>query len=75
MFRPISPETNDSDLFYVKQSSNEPSPPRPNTPTVLNSTEISGNNIREVITLSSIASHGPQNGTIDTDSNEPATPK
>ena len=32
----------DSDVFYVEQSSNDQSVPRPNTPIVLNSTEISG---------------------------------
>ena len=70
MFPPISPESNDSDLFYVEQSSNECSPPRQNTPIVL-SIEISGNNTREMITISSTASPGPQIVTIDSDSNEP----
>ena len=74
MFRPISREPNDSDLFYVEQSSNEPSPPRPNTLIVLNSTEMSGNNTREVITLSSIESPGQQIVTIDSASNEPTMP-
>ena len=74
MLRPISPESNDSDFFYVEHSSNEPSPPRPNKPIVLNFTEMSGKNTRELITLSSIASPEPQIVTIDSDSNEPTLP-
>ena len=74
MFRPISPESNDSDLFYVEQSSNHPNPARLNTPIVLNSTEVSGNNNREMITISSIASPGPQIVTIDSDLNGPTIP-
>ena len=74
MFRPISPESNDSDLFYVEQSSNEPNPPRPNTPIVLNSTKILANNTREMLTLSSIAPPEPQIATIDSDSNEATMP-
>ena len=71
MFPPNSPESYDSDLVYVKQSSNGPSPPRPNTPIVLNSTEMSGNNTREMITKASIAPPGPQIVTIDSDSKKP----
>ena len=71
---PNSPDANDSELFYVEQSSNEPSPPRPNTPVVLNSTEMSGNKTREMITISPIASPGPQIVTIDSDSNKPTPP-
>ena len=74
MFRPISPESNDSDFFNVEQTSNELSPPRPNTPIVLNSTEMPGNNTWEMITISSFASPGPQIVTIDSDSNEPMMP-
>ena len=39
----------DSDLFYVEQSCNDPSLPRPNTLIVLNSTEMAGNDTREMI--------------------------
>ena len=46
----------DSDVFYVEQSSNDQSVPRPKTPIVLNSTEISGDDTREMICISSIAS-------------------
>ena len=70
MFRTISPESNDSDLLYVEQSSNEPSPPRPKMPIVPNSTEMSGIITREKITLSSIAPPGPQFVSIDSNSNE-----
>ena len=64
----------DSDVFFVEQSSNDQSPPRPNTPIVLNSTEMSGNDIREMISISSIASPEPQIVTIDCNSNEPTMP-
>ena len=64
----------DSDIFYVEQSSNDQSVPRPNTPIVLNSTEISGDDTREMISISSIASPEPQIVTIDDDSNEPTMP-
>ena len=74
MFRPISPESKDSGLFYVEQSSKEPSPPGPNTAIVFKSTEMTGNNIRERITISSTAPLRAQIVTIDSDSNEPAMP-
>ena len=73
-FWPISPESIDSELFYVEQLSNEASPPRPNTPIDFNSTQISGNNTRELITLSIIALRGPQIVTIDFDWNELTMP-
>ena len=63
-----------SDVFYVKQSSNVPSLPTLITPIVLNSTEMSGNATREMISIPSIASPGPQIVTIDSDSNEPTMP-
>ena len=64
----------DSDVFYVEQSSNDQSVPRPITPMVLNSTEKSGDDTREMISISSIASPEPQIVTIDDDSNEPKMP-
>ena len=64
----------DSDVFYVEQSSNNQSVPRPNTLIVLNSTEILGDDTREMISISSIASPEPQIVTIDGDSNEPTMP-
>ena len=64
----------DSDVFYVEQSSNDQSIPRPNLPIVLFSTEISGDDTREMISISSIASPEPQIVTIDDDSNEPTMP-
>ena len=64
----------DSDVLYVEQSSNDPSLPRPNTPIVLNFTEMSGNDAREFITISSIALPGPQFVIIDSYSNEPTRP-
>ena len=67
----LSLNSTDSDVFYVEQSSNDQSVPRPNTPIVLNSTEISGDDTREMISISSISSPEPQIVTIDDDSNEP----
>ena len=70
----LSLNSTDSDIFYVEQSSNDQSVHRPNTPMVLNSTEISGDDTREMISISSIASPKPQIVTIDDDSNEPTMP-
>ena len=64
----------DSDIFYVEQPSNNQSVPRPNTPIVFNSTEISGDDTREMISISSIATPEPLIVTIDDDSNEPTIP-
>ena len=64
----------DSDVFYVEQSSIDQSLPRPNTPIVFNSTEISGDDTRDMISISPIASPEPQIVTIDSDSNEPTMP-
>ena len=64
----------DSDVLYVEHSSTDQSIPRPNTPIVLNSTESSGDDNRELISISSIASPEPQIVTIDVESNEPTMP-
>ena len=58
----------------MDRSSNDRSVPRPNTPIVLNSTEISGDDTREMISISSIASPETQIVTIDDESNEPTMP-
>ena len=70
----LSLNSTDSDIFYVEQSSNDQSMPRPNTRIVLNSTEISGDDTRDMISISSIASPEPQIVMIDDDSNEPTMP-
>ena len=70
----LSMNSTDSDVFFVGQSSNDRSLPRLNTLIVLNSTEISGNDTREMISISSIASPKPHTVTIDFDSNEPTLP-
>ena len=44
------------------------------SPIVFNSTEMSGNDTREMISISSIASPEPHIETIDSDSNEPTMP-
>ena len=66
--------SNESDVFYVGQSSNDQSVPRSNTPIVLNSTETSVDDTREMISISSIASPEPHIVTIDDDSNLPTMP-
>ena len=66
--------SSDSDVFYVEQSSNNQSLPRPNTPIVLNSTEMSGNDTREMPSISSITSPETQIVTIDSDSYDPTMP-
>ena len=70
----LSLNSTDSDVFYLEESSDNQSIPRPNTPIVLNSTELSGNDTREMISISSIASPEAQFVTIDDDSNEPTMP-
>ena len=70
----MSTNSIDSGEFYVEQSSNDASLPRPNTPIVFNSRGMSGNDTRETISISSIASPEPQIVTIDSDSNEQTMP-
>ena len=67
----ISMASSGSDVFYVEQISNEPSPQRNNLPKILNSTEISQTYTARMPSVSSIASPGPQIFTIDDDSNQP----
>ena len=64
----------DSDVFYVEQSSPERSPIRNNSPSILNSTQLSGAMEPESKTISSVTSPEPQIVTIDSDSNEPTFP-
>ena len=70
----ISLDSDDSDVFYVEQSSTEPSPRRHKTPNLLNSTELSQHHTVRIPSLSSIASPQPQIFTIDDDSNEITMP-
>ena len=71
MYRNPSPNSTNSDVFYVEQSSPERSPIRNNTPVILNSTQLSEAMDPETITISSVASPEPQIVTLDSDSNEP----
>ena len=64
----------DSDVFYVEQISNEPSPRRKNTPNILYSSELSEHHTAPMPSLLSIASPQPQIFTINDDSNEPTMP-
>ena len=70
----ISMASDDSDVFYVEQSSTEPSPQRHNTPNILNSTKVSEQHTARMPSVSSIASPQPQIITINDDSNEPTMP-
>ena len=70
----ISLASDDSDVFYVEQSSIEPSPQRHNTPDIFNSTELSEHHTARMPSVSSIAPPQPQIITINDDSNEPTMP-
>ena len=70
----ISMASDDSDVFYVEQSSSEISPQRNNTPNILNATEISEQHTARMPSISSIASPEPRIFLIDDISNEPTMP-
>ena len=70
----ISLASDDSDVFYVEQSSTEPSPQTHNNPDIFNSTKLSGHHTARMPSVSSIASPQPQIITINDDSNEPTMP-
>ena len=70
----ISMASDDSDVFYVEQVSNEPSPQRNNSPNILNLTETSQTYAVRMPSVSSILSPEPQIFTIDDNSNEPTMP-
>ena len=74
MYRNRSPNSTNSDVFYVEKLSPETSPIRNNTPIILNSTQLSEAMDPETITISSVASPEPQLVTLDSDSNEPTFP-
>ena len=64
----------DSDVFFVEQLSNEPSPQRNNSPHMLNSTQASETHAREMPTFPSVASPKPDIVTLDDGSNESTIP-
>ena len=70
----ISIDSVDSDVFFVEQISNEPSPQRHNSPNIPNSTELSQNHTVGLPSVSSIASPEPQILTINDNSNPPTVP-
>ena len=70
----ISFDSTDSDVFYVEQISNEPSPQRNNSPDILNSTKRSDHHATRMPSISTIASPQPYIITINDDSNEPTIP-
>ena len=70
----VSIDSTDSDVFYVEQISNEPSPQRNNSPDILDSTELSHYHATRIPSISTIASPQPYIFTINDDSNEPTIP-
>ena len=70
----ISLDSTDSDMFYVEQISNEPSPQRNNSPEIINSTERSEHHATGMPSISTIAYPQPFIFTINDDSNEPTIP-
>ena len=70
----ISLDSTDSDVFYVEQISNEPSPQRNNSPDIIKSTERSEPHATRMPSISTIASPQPFIFTINDDSNEPTIP-
>ena len=68
---PLDSSSTESDVCYVRRSSEENSPPWNNTPAVLNQTQLSGAMAGETITFSSVALPEQQIVTIESDSNEP----
>ena len=70
----ISMASSNSDVFYVEQISNKPSPKRNNSPNILNSTEISEYHTARMPSVSSIAFPEPRISTIDDNSIEPTMP-
>ena len=64
----------DSDVFFVQQLSNEPSPQPKIFPNILNSTELTGTHTTEMPTFSSVTSSKPDIVTLDDNSNDPAFP-
>ena len=70
----ISIDLVDSDVFFLEQKSDEPSPQRNIPPKILNSTEISHTHTAGMPSVSWIASPEPQIWTINDDSNEPTVP-
>ena len=69
-----SVNSTDSDVFYVEQLSDEPSPRRNNTPDILNSTARTDHQAMRMPSVSTIASPQPHFVTIDDDSNQITMP-
>ena len=67
-------DSTDSDVFFVEQISNEPSPQRNNSPNLFNSTELTEHHAARMPSVSTIASPQPYIFTIHDDSNEPTIP-
>ena len=70
----LDSSSTESDVLYVERTSEEGSPIRNNTPSILNSTELSGAMERQITTISSVASPEPRIVTLDSDSNDPTIP-
>ena len=70
----ISIDSTESDVFFVEQISNEPSPQRHNSTIILSSTALSPTYTAGTPSVSSISSLKPQIVTLNDDSDEPTMP-
>ena len=70
----ISTDSVDSDVFFVEQISNEPSPQRNNSQNIFNSTAILHAHTAGIPSVSAIASPEPQIFTLIDDPNDPTMP-
>ena len=67
-------DSTESDVLFVEQISNEPSPQRHNFPNILNSSALSATHAAGMLSVSSIAYPEPRIVTLNDDSNEPTMP-
>ena len=70
----ISIDSVDSDVFFVEQLPNKPSPQRNNSLNFLSSTELKWTHATKMPTVSSVASLEPEIVTLNDESNEPTVP-
>ena len=70
----VSFNSTNSDVFFLEQVLNEPTPQHNNTPNVLNSMELSGTHTTKLLTLFSVTSPETVIVNNEADSNEPTIP-
>ena len=74
MYRALTPDSSDSGVFYAERSSEEQTPPKFITLNVLNSTELSGVHVTEVIRFPPVTSPEPDIMPIESDTIETIIP-